>query len=59
MRKYIIAVLLRSDDYTRSVFYAGSINFPEMRVIILINEFIRTQICINGSRQANVFVPLL
>ena len=53
---YIIAGLLQSDDYMRSIFYTVSNNFPQMEVIILINKFIRVQICINGSRQVNVFV---
>ena len=39
-----------------SVFHTVSNNVPEMEVIISMNEFIRIQICLNGSRQINAFV---
>ena len=53
--KVIIAGLLRSDAYAPSVFYTVGKNFPEMKLVILMNKFIRIQICINGFRQVNVF----
>ena len=56
-----IAGLLRSDDHTCSVFYTTSNNFSEniSTVIIVMNKFILIQICINGSRQVNIFVSFV
>ena len=52
----MIAVFLRYDDCMCPLFYSVSSNFLKT---ILVNKFIRIQICINGSGQNDFFCSLL